>query len=84
VKVHWDAWVARDLADEDIWRLISDGTVIKIPLERKATNISVLTATGVCRDGANASMGTDGTGPDPNAKNRWLGNLGSAYRPVQP
>ncbi|MFZ3585549.1 transposase, partial [Loktanella sp. DJP18] len=42
VKVDWDAWVARDLADEDIVRLILDGTVIKTRLDRKATNISVL------------------------------------------
>jgi hypothetical protein len=36
------------------------------------------------RNGANASLRTDGIEPDPNAKNRWLGNLGSAYRPNQP
>jgi transposase-like protein len=51
VKVDWDAWVARDLADEDIVRLILDGTVIKTRLDRKATNISVLAAIGVRRDG---------------------------------
>jgi transposase-like protein len=51
VKVGWDAWVARDLADEDIVRLILDGTVIKTRLDRKATNISVLAAIGVRRDG---------------------------------
>ena len=36
---------------EDIVRLILDGTVIKTRLDRKATNISVLAAIGVCRDG---------------------------------
>src|SRR6056297_1563730 len=51
VKVDWDAWAARSLADEDIVRLILDGTVIKTPLDRKATNISVLAAIGVRRDG---------------------------------
>ena len=51
VKVDWDAWCARDLAGEDIVRLILDGTVIKTRLDRKATNISVLAAIGVRRDG---------------------------------
>src|SRR6056297_627677 len=51
VKVDWDAWCARNLADEDIVRLILDGTVIRTRLDRKATNISVLAAIGVRRDG---------------------------------
>jgi len=51
VKVDWDAWCARSLADEDIVRIILDGTVIKTRLDRKATNISVLAAIGVRRDG---------------------------------
>ena len=51
VKVDWDAWCARDLAGEDIVRLILDGTVIRTRLDRKATNISVLAAIGVRRDG---------------------------------
>lgn len=51
VKVDWDAWSARGLAEEDIVRLILDGTVIKTRLDRKATNISVLAAIGVRRDG---------------------------------
>jgi len=51
VKVDWDAWCARGLAEEDIVRLILDGTVIKTRLDRKATNISVLAAIGVRRGG---------------------------------
>jgi transposase-like protein len=51
VKGDWDAWCARSLADEDIIRLILDGTVIKTRLDKKATNISVLAAIGVRRDG---------------------------------
>jgi transposase-like protein len=51
VKVDWDAWSARSLGEEDIVRLILDGTVIKTRLDRKATNISVLAAIGVRRDG---------------------------------
>jgi transposase-like protein len=51
VKVDRDAWCARSLAEEDIVRLILDGTVIRTRLDRKATNISVLAAIGVRRDG---------------------------------
>ena len=51
VKVDWDAWCARSLAEEDIVRLILDGTVIRTRLDRRATNISVLAAIGVRRDG---------------------------------
>ncbi len=51
VKVDWDAWCARSLAGEDIVRLILDGTVIRTRLDKKATNISVLAALGVRRDG---------------------------------
>ena len=51
VKSDWDAWCERSLADEDIVRLILDGTVIKTRIDKKATNISVLAAIGVRRDG---------------------------------
>ena len=51
VKVDWDAWCVRNLADEDIVRLILDGTVIRTRLDRKAVNISVLAAIDVRRDG---------------------------------
>jgi transposase-like protein len=51
VKVDRDAWCARGLADEDIVRLILDGTVIKTRLDRKATDIPVPAAIGVRRDG---------------------------------
>ena len=44
VKADRDAWCTRSLADEDIIRLILDGTVIKTRIDRKATNISVLAA----------------------------------------
>jgi transposase-like protein len=47
----WEAWQQRDLTDEDIVRLILDGTVVKVRLDRKATAISLLIALGVRRDG---------------------------------
>ncbi len=55
VKVDWDAWCARSLADEDIVRVILDGTVIRTRLDRKATNISVPAAIGMRRDGETGS-----------------------------
>ena len=51
VKTDWEAWCARSLAEEDIVRLILDGTVVKARIDRKATAISVLAAIGVRRDG---------------------------------
>ena len=47
----WQAWQERDLAGDDIVRLILDGTVVKVRLDRKATAISLLVALGVRRDG---------------------------------
>ena len=47
----WEAWQKRELADADIVRLILDGTVVKVRLDRKATAISLLIVLGVRRDG---------------------------------
>jgi len=47
----WEAWQRRDLAGDDIVRLILDGTVVRVRLDRKATAISLLVALGVRRDG---------------------------------
>jgi putative transposase len=51
VKGDWDAWNARSLADEPIVRLILDGTVVRVRLDRKATSISLLVVIGVRADG---------------------------------
>jgi putative transposase len=51
VKADWEAWGRRDLAGEDIVRLILDGTVVRVRLDRKATSISLLVVLGVRRDG---------------------------------
>jgi putative transposase len=51
VKGDWDAWNARSLADEPIVRLILDGTVVRVRLDRKATAISLLVVLGVRADG---------------------------------
>jgi transposase-like protein len=51
VKSDWDAWNARSLAAEPIVRLILDGTVVRVRLDRKATAISLLVVIGVRQDG---------------------------------
>src|SRR3984957_11963031 len=62
-KGDWDAWNARSLAEEPIVRLILDGTVARVRLDRRA--ISLLVALGVRADGqkmllAIKSMGGEG------------------------
>ncbi len=51
VKTDWEAWNARSLANEPIVRLILDGTVVRVRLDRKATSISLLVVIGVRADG---------------------------------
>ena len=60
------AWNARSLAEEPIVRLILDGTVVRVRLDRKATSISLLVVLGVREDGqkvlfAIKSMGGEST-----------------------
>jgi putative transposase len=64
VKSDWDSWNARSLAEEPIVRLILDGTVVRVRLDRKATAISLLVVVGVRADGqklllAVKSMGSE-------------------------
>jgi len=51
VKGDWDAWNARSLAEEPIVRVILDGTVVRVRLDRKATSIVLLVVLGVRQDG---------------------------------
>ncbi len=66
VKTDWEAWNTRSLAAEPIVRLILDGTVVRVRLDRKATAISLLVVIGVRADGqkvllAIKSMGGEST-----------------------
>ena len=66
MKTDWDAWNGRSLAEEPIVRLILDGTVVRVRLDRKATSISLLVVIGVRQDGqkvvlAIKSMGGEST-----------------------
>src|SRR5512146_1668428 len=49
VKTDWEAWSRRRLDEEDVVRLIIDGTVVRVRLDRKATSISLLVVLGVRR-----------------------------------
>src|SRR6202047_544355 len=51
VKADRDAWNARSLAAEPIVRLILDGTVVRVRLDKKASSISLLIVRGVREDG---------------------------------
>jgi putative transposase len=73
VKVDWDAWNKRDLAGEDIVRLILDGTVVRVRLDRKAANISLLVALGVRRDGQKVLLAVKNMGGESEAA--WRGIL---------
>jgi transposase-like protein len=62
VKSDWDAWNARSLAEEPIVRLILDGTVVRVRLDRKATAISLLVVIGVRADGQKVLLAIKGMG----------------------
>ena len=51
VQADWEAWCHRSLAEEDVVRLILDGTVVRARLDRRATPISLLVVLGIRRDG---------------------------------
>jgi putative transposase len=51
VRGDWEAWNQRSLADEPIVRLILDGTVVRVRLDKRATAISLLVVLGVREDG---------------------------------
>ena len=67
VRTDWDAWNKRDLADEPIARLILDGTVVRVRLDRKATSISLLVVLGVRRDGQKVLLAVKNMGGESEA-----------------
>jgi putative transposase len=72
VKGDWDAWNARSLGEEPIVRLILDGTVVRVRLDRKATSISLLVALGVRADGQKALLAIRSMGGESEAAWRAL------------
>jgi transposase-like protein len=73
LRADWDAWSRRDLAGEDIVRLILDGTVVRVRLDRKATSISLLVVLGVRRDGQKVLLAVKNMGGESEAA--WRGIL---------
>ena len=47
IKADWDNWNKRDLANDDIVRLILDGTHVKVRMDKKATAVSLLVVLGI-------------------------------------
>ena len=72
VKGDWDAWNARSLAEEPIIRLILDGTVVRVRLDRKSTPISLLIALGVRQDGQKVLLAVKNMGGESEAAWRTL------------
>jgi len=73
VKADWEAWTHRDLAGEDIVRLILDGTVVRTRFDRKATSISLLVVLGIRRDGQKILLAVKNMGGESEAA--WRGVL---------
>jgi transposase-like protein len=71
-KGDWDAWNARRLEAEPIIRLILDGTVVRVRLDRKATSISLLVALGVRADGQKVLLAIKNMGGESEAAWRAL------------
>src|SRR5437879_10674028 len=71
VKADWDAWNARSLAAEPIVRLILDGTVVDVRLDRKATAISLLVVLGVAQDGQKVLLAVTSMGRE--SSEAWRG-----------
>ena len=72
IKADWDFWNKRDLANEDVVRLILDGTVVRVRLDRKATSISLLVVLGIRRDGQKVLLAVKNMGGESEAAWRTL------------
>jgi transposase-like protein len=57
VQTDFLSWNQRDLSQEPVVRLILDGTVVRVLLDRKATSLSILVAMGVRQDGQKVLLG---------------------------
>jgi putative transposase len=73
VQTDWQAWCRRSLADETVVRLILDGTVVRVRLDRKATSISLLVVLGIRRDGQKVLLAVRNMGGESEAA--WRGLL---------
>jgi len=67
VQADWEAWQKRDLSQDDIVRVILDGTGVKVRLDKRSTSLSVLVALGVRRDGQKVLLGLRNMGGESEA-----------------
>ena len=72
IQTDWEAWCRRSLAEEDIVRLILDGTVVRVRPDRKATSISLLVVLGIRRDGQKVLLAVKTMGGESEAAWRAL------------
>jgi transposase-like protein len=72
VQTDWEAWQKRDLSQDDVVRLILDGTVVRVRLDKKATSLCVLVALGVRRDGQKVLLALRNMGGESEAAWRAL------------
>jgi putative transposase len=73
VQTDWQTWCHRSLAEEDVVRLILDGTVVRVRLDRKVTSISLLVVLGIRRDGQKILLAVRNMGGESEAA--WRGLL---------
>ena len=71
-KGDWDAWNGRPLGQEPNVRLILDGTVVRVRLDKKATSISSPGALGVRSDGQKVLLAINNMGGETEAAWRAL------------
>ena len=69
VQGDWETWNNRSLAEEPIVRLILDGTVVRVRLDKKATSISLLVVLGVREDGQKVLLAVKNMGGE--TKEAW-------------
>ncbi len=72
VQSDWAAWQARDLSQEDIVRLILDGTGVKVRLDKRVTAIPLLVVLGVRRDGQKVLLAVKNMGGETEAAWRYV------------
>ena len=72
VQGDWAAWQARDLSQEDIVRLILDGTGVKVRLDKRVTAIPLLVVLGVRRDGQKVLLAVKNMGGETEAAWRYV------------
>jgi putative transposase len=73
IKADWEGWNRHSLAGDDIVRLILDGTVVRVRLDRKATSVSLLVVLGIRGDGQKVLLSVRAMGGESEAA--WRGVL---------